>query len=82
MPQALAGVPVSKGIGKNYSRCEVAIIIHYYYHVTPSNTHHPPHMLSHTSLIITSSKERGNSMHLSIHQEHNKGSDLTNHPIK
>jgi hypothetical protein len=39
-------------------------------------------MLSHTSLIMTSSKERGNNMHISIHQEYNKGSDLINHPIK
>jgi hypothetical protein len=29
---------VRKGIGKNHSRYEVAITIHYYYHVTPSNT--------------------------------------------
>jgi hypothetical protein len=82
MPRALAGVPVSKGIGKNHSRCEVVVTIQYYYHVTPSNTHHPPHMLSYTSLIITISKDQGNNMHLSIHQEHNKGSDLINHPIK
>jgi hypothetical protein len=25
---------------------EIAVTIHYYYQVTPSNTHHPPHMLS------------------------------------
>jgi hypothetical protein len=50
--------------------------------ITPSIIHDPPHMLSHTSLIITSSKDWGNNMHLSIHQEHNKGSDLINNPIK
>jgi hypothetical protein len=33
-------------------------------------------------LIITGSKEQGNNIHLFIHQEYNKGSDLTNHPIK
>jgi hypothetical protein len=49
---------VTKGIGNNHSRYEVVVTIHYY-HVIPSNIHHPPHMLSHTSLIITSSKERG-----------------------
>jgi hypothetical protein len=42
----------------------------------------PPNMLSHTCLIITSSKERSNNMHPFIHQEHNKGSHLINHPIK
>jgi hypothetical protein len=45
-----------------------AISIHYYYHVTPSNTHYPPHMLSHKSLIITSCKEQVSSV--SIHQIH------------
>jgi hypothetical protein len=39
-------------------------------------------MISHIILTITSSKERGNNMHLSIYQEHNKGSDLINHSIK
>jgi hypothetical protein len=61
---------------------EIAVIIHYYYQVTPSNTHHPPHMLSHTSWIRTSNKERGNNMHLLIHQEHDKDSHLIDHPIK
>jgi hypothetical protein len=28
---------------------ENAVTIHYYYQVTLSNTHHTPHMLSHTS---------------------------------
>jgi hypothetical protein len=73
---------VTKGIGKNHSRYETAVTIHYYYHVTASNTYHPPHMLSHTCLIITSSKEQGNNMHLLIHQAHNKDSHLINHPIK
>jgi hypothetical protein len=62
---------VTKGIGKNNSRYEVAVTIHYYYHVTLLNTHHPPRMLTHTSSIKIGSKERGNNMHLSIHQEHN-----------
>jgi hypothetical protein len=35
---------------------EIAVIIHYYYEVTPSNTHHPPHILSHTSWIKTTNK--------------------------
>jgi hypothetical protein len=48
---------VTKGIGKNHNRYEIIVTIQYYYHVAPSNTHHPPHMLSHTSLIIKSSKE-------------------------
>jgi hypothetical protein len=39
-------------------------------------------MLSHTILIITSTKEWDNNMHLPIHQEHNKGLDLINYPIK
>jgi hypothetical protein len=60
---------------------EIVVTIHHY-HVTPSNTHHPPHMLSHNSWIRTSNKERGNNMHLLIHQEHNKDSHLMDHPIK
>ena len=58
------------------------VTTHYYHHVTPSNTHHPQHMLLHTSWIRTSNKERGNNMHLLIYQEHNKDSDLLDHPIK
>jgi hypothetical protein len=73
---------VIKGTGKNHSRYEIVVTIHYYYHITPSNTHHPPHMLSHICLVITSSKKRGNNMHLFIHQQHNKGSNLMNHRIK
>jgi hypothetical protein len=60
---------------------EIVVTIHYYYQVTPSNTHHPL-MLSHTSWIRTSNKEQGNNMHLLIHQEHNKESHLIDHPIK
>jgi hypothetical protein len=58
---------------------EIVVTIHYYYQVTASNTHHPSHMLSHTSRIRTSNKERGNNMHLLIRD---KGSHLINHPIK
>jgi hypothetical protein len=36
-----------------------------------TNTHHTPHMSSHTCWIKTSNKERGYNMHLLIHQEHN-----------
>jgi hypothetical protein len=61
---------ITKGIGKNNSRYKVVVMIHYY-HVTSSHTHHPPRMLTHTSLIKIGSKEWGNNMHLSIHQEHN-----------
>jgi hypothetical protein len=61
---------------------EIAITIHYYYQVTPSNTHRPTHMLSHTSWIKTINKEWGNNMHLLIYQEHNKDSHLIDHPIK
>jgi hypothetical protein len=61
---------------------EIAIKIHYYYLVIPFNTHHPPHMLSHSSWIRTSNKEWDNNMHLLIHQEHNKDSNLIDHPIK
>jgi hypothetical protein len=61
---------------------EIDVTIHYYYQVTLSNTHHPPHMVSHTSQIRTSNKERGNNMHLLIHQEHDKDSHLIVHPIK
>jgi hypothetical protein len=66
---------VTKEIGKNRSRYEIVVTIHYY-HVSPSNTHHPSYMLSHTCLIITSSKKWGNNMHIFIHQEHNKGSHI------
>jgi hypothetical protein len=45
---------VTKGIGKNHSRYEVVVTIHYYYHVTLLSIYHPPHMLSHTGLIIIS----------------------------
>ena len=55
---------------------------HYNYHATPSNAHHPPHMLFHISLIGTSNKEWGNNVDLLIHQEHNKDSNLIDHPIK
>jgi hypothetical protein len=61
---------------------EIAVIIHYYYQVTISNTHHPPHILSHTSWIIRSNNEWGNNIYLLIHQEHNKDSHLIDHPIK
>jgi hypothetical protein len=61
---------------------EIAITIYYYYEVTRSNTHHPPHMLSHTSWIRTSNKEWCNNIHLLIHQEHDKDSHLMDHPIK
>jgi hypothetical protein len=61
---------------------EIDVTIPYYYQVTPSNTHHSPHMLSHTSWIRTSNKERGNNMHLLIHQEHDKDSYRIDHPIK
>jgi hypothetical protein len=39
-------------------------------------------MLSHTSWIRTSNKERGNNMHILIHQGHDKDSHLIDHPIK
>jgi hypothetical protein len=61
---------------------EIIVIIHYYNQVTPSNTHHPPHMLLHPSWIRKTNKERGNNMHLLIHQEYNKDSHLIDHPIK
>jgi hypothetical protein len=61
---------------------EIAITIHNYYQVTPSNTNHPPDMLSHTSWIKTSNKEWGNNMHLLIHQEHDKDSHIIDHQIK
>jgi hypothetical protein len=61
---------------------EIAVTIHYYYHITPSNTHHPPFMLSHTGWVITSNKEQGNNMHLLIHQEDDKDSHLIDHLIK
>jgi hypothetical protein len=35
---------------------EIVVTIPYYYQVTPSNTHHSPHTLSHTSWIKTSNK--------------------------
>jgi hypothetical protein len=73
---------VTKGLVKTIVHMKFDITINYYHHVTLSNTHHPPHMLSHASLIIASSKERGNNMHISIYQEHNKDSDLINHPLK
>jgi hypothetical protein len=61
---------------------KIVVIIHYYYQLTPSNTHHPPHMLSHTSWIRTINKEPGNNIYLLIHQEHDKDSHLMDHPIK
>ena len=73
---------VTKELVKTIVDMRFAVTTHYYHHVIPSNTHHPPHMLLHTSLIRTSNKEQGNNMHLLIHQEHNKDSDLIDHPIK
>jgi hypothetical protein len=61
---------------------EIVVTIHYYNQVTLSNTHHPPHMLSHTSWIRTTNKEWGNNMDLLIHHEHNKDSHVIDHPIK
>jgi hypothetical protein len=61
---------------------EIVVTIYYYYQVTPSDTHHPPHMLSHTSWIKTSNKEQGNNMHLLIHQEYDKDSHLIDYPTK
>jgi hypothetical protein len=60
---------------------EILVTIHYYYQVTPSNTHPPPHMLSHTCWIRTSNKKQGNNMHILIYQELNKDSHLIDHPI-
>jgi hypothetical protein len=67
---------VTKEIGNNRSRYKIVVTIHYYYHVSPSNTHHFSYMLSHTCLIITSSKKWDNNMHIFIHQKHNKGSHI------
>jgi hypothetical protein len=61
---------------------EIDVTNQYYYQFTPSNTHHPPHMLSHTSWVRTSNKEWASDMHLLIHQEHDKDSHLIDHPIK
>ena len=73
---------VTKELVKTIVDMRLAVTTHYYHHLTPSNTHHPPHMLLHTGLIRTSNKERGNNMHQSIHQDHNKDSNLIDHPIK
>jgi hypothetical protein len=45
-------------IGKTIVDIKFVVTFHYYHHFTPSNTYHPPHMFSHISLIITSSKEQ------------------------
>jgi hypothetical protein len=44
--------------------------------------HTTPLMLSHTNWIIISKKERGNNMHLLVHQEHNNVSHLIDQLIK
>jgi hypothetical protein len=48
---------VTTELAKTITEYEIVVTIHYYYQVTPSNTHHPAHMLSHTSWIRTSNKE-------------------------
>jgi hypothetical protein len=50
---------VTTELEKTIAEHEIVVTIHYYYQVTPSNTHHPTHMLSHTSWIKTSYKRIG-----------------------
>jgi hypothetical protein len=42
-------IEVTTELVNTIAEYEIAVTVQYYYQVTPSNTHHPPHMLSHTS---------------------------------
>jgi hypothetical protein len=72
---------VTTELVKTIADNEIIVTIHYYYQVTPSNTHHSPHMISHTSWIRTSNKERGNNCIYSYIKNIIKV-DLIDHPIK
>jgi hypothetical protein len=39
-------IEVTTELANTIAGHEIALTIHYYYQVTPSNTHHPPHALT------------------------------------